>query len=159
MRIAWLRDHPWHVETLAAAHVEAFGALLPDWTLAQAAAELRTHTRACAIPSTLLALDEHGDWLGSVSLLHEDHEHIRQYSPWLASLYVRPQARGHGVGAALVARCVAEAAALGVARLYLYCTATMAGWYRTLGWRDHDVVVLGPLQVQVMAVNCMGPAR
>ncbi|MBO9715571.1 MAG: hypothetical protein J7507_01885, partial [Pseudoxanthomonas sp.] len=53
----------------------------------------------------------------------------------------------------------ASAAALGVARLYLYCTATMAGWYRTLGWRDHDVVVLGPLQVQVMAVNCMGPAR
>ena len=47
MRIAWLRDHPWHVDALAAAHVEAFGALLPDWTLAQAADELRSHTRAC----------------------------------------------------------------------------------------------------------------
>ena len=56
MRIAWLREHPWHVDTLAAAHVEAFGALLPDWTLGQAAAELRSHTRACAIPSTLVAL-------------------------------------------------------------------------------------------------------
>ena len=30
MRIAWLRDHPWHVDALAAAHVEAFGALLPN---------------------------------------------------------------------------------------------------------------------------------
>lgn len=159
MRIAWLRDHPWHVDALAAAHVEAFGALLPDWTLAQAADELRSHTRACAIPSTLLALDGQGDWLGSVSLLQEDHEHIRQYSPWLASLYVRPQARGQGVGAALVARCVAEAAALGVARLYLYCTGTVADWYRRLGWRDHATVVLGPLQVQVMAVDCAGPER
>ena len=159
MRIAWLRDHPWHVDALAAAHVEAFGALLPDWTLAQAADELRSHTRACAIPSTLLALDSSGDWLGSVSLLQEDHEHIRQYSPWLASLYVRPRARGQGVGAALVARCVAEAAALGVARLYLYCTQTMAVWYRTLGWHDHDQVVLGPLQVQVMAVDCAGACR
>jgi len=155
MRIDWLRDHPRHVDALAAAHVEAFGALLPDWTVAQAAADLRSHTRARAIPTTLLALDaEGGDWLGSVSLLREDHEGIRQYSPWLASLYVRPQARGQSVGAALVARCVAEAAALGVARLYLYCTSAMAGWYRALGWSDHALVVLGPLRVQVMAIDC-----
>ncbi len=136
MRIAWLRDHPWHVDALAAAHVEAFGALLPDWTLAQAADELRSHTRACAIPSTLLALDEQGDWLGSVSLLQEDHEHIRQYSPWLASLYVRPQARGRGLGKALLAhlaqRCVAE----GLARLewsVLDWNAPAIGFYDSLG--------------------------
>ena len=115
MRIAWLRDHPWHLEALARAHVEAFGALLPEWTVEQAAAELRSHTRERAIPTTLLALDAEGDWLGSVSLLREDHKLMRQYSPWLASLYVRPEARGRGVGAALVLRCVAEASALGVA--------------------------------------------
>ena len=159
MRIAWLREHPQHIEALAVAHVEAFGALLPDWTVEQVVAELRSHLPVQAIPSTLLALDADGEWLGSVSLLHEDHEHIRQYSPWLASLYVRPEARGQGVGAALVARCVAEAAALGVARLYLYCTGTVADWYRRLGWRDHATVVLGPLQVQVMAVDCAGPER
>ncbi|AKC87268.1 GNAT family N-acetyltransferase [Pseudoxanthomonas suwonensis] len=154
MRIAWLRDHPWHVDALAAAHVEAFGALIPDWTVQQAVQELRSHTRARAIPTTLLALDEAGDWLGSVSLLQEDHQRIRQYSPWLASLYVRPQARGRGVGAALVARCVAEAAALGVRRLHLYCTAALAGYYAVLGWREHAQVALGPLQVQVMAIEC-----
>ena len=135
MRIAWLRDHPWHVDALAAAHVEAFGALLPDWTLAQAADELRSHTRACAIPSTLLALDEQGGWLGSVSLLQEDHEHIRQYSPWLASLYVRPQARGQGVGAALVARAVADFRAQARKVLPL-CPFAAAQFRRHPEWAD-----------------------
>jgi len=158
MRIDWLCGHPRHVDALAAAHVQAFGALLPDWTVAEAAGELRGHDRPGAIPSTLLALDAAGDWIGSVSLLHEDHAGIPQYSPWLASLYVRPQARGRGVGAALVARAVAEAGALGVGTLHLYCTDALAGWYRARGWRDHAAVVLGPLHVQVLAIDCGGRA-
>jgi predicted N-acetyltransferase YhbS len=159
MRIAWLREHPQHIEALAVAHVEAFGALLPDWTVDQVVAELRSHLPVQAIPATLLALDDDdGEWLGSVSLLHEDHEHIRQYSPWLASLYVRPEARGQGVGAALVARCVAEASAAGVTRLYLYCTVALAGYYQALGWREHDRVSFGPLHLVVMAVDCGAPA-
>ena len=158
MRIEWLRDHPRHIDALAAAHVEAFGRLLPDWTVAQAAEELRSHSQARAIPTTLLALDDAGDWLGSVSLLQEDHQDIRQYSPWLASLYVRPEARGQGVGAALAARCVAEAGALGVRELYLYCTPALVAWYRARGWREHAQVTLGPLHVQVMAIGCTGEA-
>ncbi|KAF1691509.1 GNAT family N-acetyltransferase [Pseudoxanthomonas koreensis] len=159
MRIDWLRDHPQYIDAVAAAHVEAFGALVPDWSVADAVRELRSHIHACAIPTTLLALDGAGDWLGSASLLQEDHRRIRQYSPWLASLYVRPQARGQGVGAALVARCVDEAAALGVGRLYLYCTAALTGYYARLGWRGHSRVVLGPLHVDVMAIDCAGASR
>lgn len=159
MRIDWLRGHPHHIDGIAAAHVEAFGALIPDWTVDEAARELRSHTAARAIPTTLLALDDGGDWLGSVSLLREDHRRIRQYSPWLASLYVRPRARGQGVGAALVARCVAEAAALGVGHLYLYCTPALVAYYRALGWRAHAPVVLGPLHLQVMAIDCGEASR
>ena len=158
MRIAWLRDHPQHIDALAAAHVQAFGALLPDWTVEQGIAELRSQLDGQPIPATLLALDAGGDWLGSVSLLHEDHERIRQYSPCLASPYVRREARGRGVGAALVARCVAEASAAGVTRLYLYCTMPLAGYYRALGWREHDRVSFGPLHLVVMAVDCRTPA-
>ncbi len=151
MEIGYLSDHPALVPELARTHVQTFGALLPDWTVQGCIDELATHRQRRAIPTTLVALDG-GDWLGSVSLLENDHEHIRQYSPWLATLVVRPQARGKGVGRQLVARCVAEAAALGVRTLYLYCTDAVE-YYRALGWRVHDHLPLGPLQVTVMAMD------
>ena len=96
-----LIDRPELLPALAAAHVRAFGSLLPEWTEAQAEAELRAQQRD-SIPCSWLAEDESG-WLGSVSLLHDDHEQIRGWSPWLASLYVDEAARGKGVGATLVA--------------------------------------------------------
>lgn len=154
MRIGYLCDHPQHLPALARAHVAAFGALLPDWSLAQAQAELAGHARRQAVPTTLVALDGE-TWLGSVSLLAEDHDRIRQYSPWLATLYVDPAARSLGVGTALVGRCVEEAAALGIGRLYLYCTGALVAYYRRLGWREHDLIILGPLQVVVMQIEPM----
>jgi len=155
--IRYLSDCMALVPSLAAAHVEAFGALLPDWTVEQAAEELRTHARRRAIPTTLVAVAGDG-WQGSVSLLQNDHDHLRQYSPWLASLVVRPEARRRGVGRALVARCVAEAAALGVPTLYLYCTDAV-DYYRALGWRVHDRLALGPLWVTVMAMDMPAAAE
>lgn len=155
MQIVNLHDRPALLPALAAAHVQAFGSLLPDWTVAQAEAELRAQQRD-AIPCTWLAEDEQG-WLGSVSLLHDDHEQIRGWSPWLASLYVAPRARGRGGGAALVRHCVAQAAALGVERLFLYCEAPMVAWYVALGWREHTRMVLGPLQITVMEIDTRQP--
>ncbi|WP_313274816.1 GNAT family N-acetyltransferase [Stenotrophomonas sp.] len=154
MKIINLQDRRDLLPAIARAHVQAFGTLLPDWTVAQAEAELAGQQRD-GIPCSWLAM-EGDDWLGSVSLLHDDHEQIRGWSPWLASLYVSPAARGKGVGAALVAQCVAQAAVLGVAQLYLYCEAPMVGWYRSLGWRVHAELQLGPLAITVMAVDTGG---
>ena len=151
MRIVGLQARPGWLPALARAHVQAFGTLLPAWTVEQAEAELRMQ-RDDTIPCTWVAEDDTG-WLGSVSLLHDDHEQIRGWSPWLASLYVSPAARGKGVGAALVAHCVAQAAALAVPVLYLYCEAPLVAWYRSLGWRVHAELQLGPLAITVMAVD------
>ncbi|MCD9085952.1 GNAT family N-acetyltransferase [Stenotrophomonas sp. SY1] len=151
MLIVNLFDRPEALPELAAAHVQAFGTLLPEWTVTQAEQELRAQHRD-AIPCTWLVEDEDG-WLGSVSLLHDDHEQIRGWSPWLASLYVQPRARGKGAGAALVRHCVAQAAVLGVEQLYLYCEAPMVAWYCTLGWREHTKMQLGPLAITVMEID------
>jgi len=138
------------VREIAQAHVDAFGSVLRDWTVDAAEEELREHVGQCRIPTTLLAMD--GDtWLGSVSLLQNDDERIRQYSPWLASLVVRDNARGLGIGRALVARCIEEARALNVPTLYLYCEAHLVAYYSSLGWREQDMVMLGKLPVAVMA--------
>lgn len=154
MKIINLQDRRDLLPAIALAHVQAFGTLLPDWTVAQAEAELAVQQRD-GIPCSWLAM-EGNDWLGSVSLLHDDHEQIRGWSPWLASLYVSPAARGKGVGAALVAHCIAQAAVLGVSQLYLYCEAPMVDWYRSLGWRVHAKLQLGPLAITVMAVDTGG---
>lgn len=154
MPIGYLSDHPALAPSLAAAHTEAFRDLLPGWSMQEALDELHTHTRRCAIPTTLVALGESADepWIGSVSLLRNDSDRIRKYSPWLGSLYVVPSARGRGIGRMLVERCVAEAAALGVSRLHLYCMPDLAAFYLALGWERCDRVALDHAEVEVFAI-------
>jgi N-acetylglutamate synthase-like GNAT family acetyltransferase len=56
------------------------------------------------------------------------------WSPWLGSVFVAPQYRGWGVGAALVEAVVSDAAALGYPRIHLLTTEA-EGWYTPKGWR------------------------
>ena len=54
-------------------------------------------------------------------------------SPWLAGVFVAPEHRRRGIGAALVERVVQEARALDIPRLYLY-TPGGGTLYARLGW-------------------------
>lgn len=58
-------------------------------------------------------------------------------SPWLAGLYVVPERRRSGVGAALVHAIEREARARGFERLYLYATDA-ADYYARLGWHAQE---------------------
>ncbi|MEA9580767.1 GNAT family N-acetyltransferase [Xanthomonas nasturtii] len=158
MRIACVADTPEHLPAIAHAHLQAFGSLLPDWNIDEALSELRSHTRDGVIPTTWVALDQ-SHWLGSVSLLENDDGRIRQWSPWLASLYVQPQARGQGIGEALVAHCVRAAAQLQVPLLYLYCQPALVPFYQRLGWHTHAELLLGPMQIVVMAIAPEGATQ
>ena len=156
MRFVYLSEEPGLTAAVGAVHYAAFADLLPMWSEAEAVAELATHTGTRMIPTTLLAFDG-DDWVGCVSLLQNDHDRIRDYSPWLASLVVRETARDRGIGAILVKRCVDEAAALGVPTLYLYCTESLCAYYRRLGWREVDRVSIAAWvsthDVVVMAID------
>ena len=135
MEIRLLADAPGHVDTLAGWHHAQWGALYGDWSRDDAAAELRAHAACRTRPTTLVAFD--GDALvGSVSLVDEDApEFADRGDAWLASLYVIPAARGHGIGATLARALVAHAASLGIDRLWLF-TPHHAGFYAKLGWRS-----------------------
>lgn len=133
-RIEPLRAHSSHVGTLAGWHHAEWGHLFEDWTLATAAAELADHASRDGMPTTLVLL-EGEQLLGSVSLVFEDAPELDDFgSPWLASLYVVPPARGRGLGAQLVHAAIAHAAGQGIARLFLF-TPRHAGFYERLGWR------------------------
>lgn len=148
---AWLSERPDWVPRLAALHHAQWSPLLPHWDLASAEAELRTHTGGARVPTTILALVD-GGLAGSVSLLANDDERIRAYSPWLASLLVLSEFRGRGIGAALVRRCVDVAAQLGIARLHLY-TDDAAPFYQRLGWRVLARDRLDAVPVDVMCLD------
>lgn len=151
MRIEHIAAHPNLVETVARWQWGEWGHLNPADSLAARIASLRDQTNPDRIPTTYIALN--GDEpLGSASLVDYDMETHRELSPWLASVYVTPTARGRGVASALVRRVVRQAAVLGNPRLYLY-TENARGLYEKLGWRviatDHFEGSL----VTIMAIN------
>jgi predicted N-acetyltransferase YhbS len=151
MDIRFLADAPGHVDTLADWHHAQWGALYADWSRDDAAAELRDHATRRTRPTTLVAL-EGGAPVGSVSLVDEDAPELADRGDaWLASLYVVPEARGRGIGAALARALVAHAVAQGVERLWLF-TPEHAAFYTRLGWRPAGTASLRGTAVTVMEI-------
>jgi N-acetylglutamate synthase-like GNAT family acetyltransferase len=152
MRIEAIELHRGHVATLAGWHHAQWGHLYSHWTHAVALAELEEHaSRVAGLPTTLVALDA-GELLGSVSLVLEDAPELSEHgSPWLASLYVKPEARGRGIGARLVRAAVARAAAEGVEELFLF-TPEHREFYRHLGWQEVARTALKGTAVDLMRI-------
>src|SRR5262245_3691935 len=103
IRIDSLACHPEWISVLAHWHFAEWHRLYPGWTAETAEEELTHHDDPRRIPTTLVAA--HGiEPVGSVSLVEKDLSGWDQLSPWLASLYVRPDYRRQGIGKQLVAQ-------------------------------------------------------
>ena len=152
MRIEPIAAHPGRVDTLAAWHHAQWGHLYSHWTYEVCREELAGHAaRESGLPTTLLAL-EGEELLGSVSLVFEDAPELQEHgSPWLASLYVKPEARGRCVGAALARAAVARAAAEGVGELFLF-TPEHREFYGRLGWNPIARTALKGTPVDLMCI-------
>ena len=112
-------------------HTE-WGHLRPGETVEDRAARVECDCGHCEVPTTFIALG--GDQLlGSASLVEHDMDIRPKLSPWLSGVFVAPEHRRRGIGAALVERVVQEARALGTPRLYLYTPGSGALYFR-LGW-------------------------
>lgn len=111
--------------------------LRPGISLDDVTAALRDRQQR-AMPLTYVAmLDE--QCIGTVSLVANDLKARQDLTPWLASLYVRPDLRGQGVARRLIDHVIEVAAALGFQMLYLR-TETAGAYYVRLGWRKIDAV-------------------
>lgn len=104
-----------------------------DWSLAGTEAWLRA-AAGPAIPIVFVA-EIGGEPVGTATLDNEDLAARPDLSPWLASVWVRPDRRGQGVARRLVARVEAQARAMGHRELWLF-TPDVPGVYRRLGWAD-----------------------
>ncbi len=121
------------IEQLATAQFELWGPLTGRDTLEQYMALLRGAENGTDLIGSLVAV-EHNQLLGSVNLVENDLPVRSNLTPWLAQLYVFPESRCQGVGAALIEAAIEEARHLNRAKLYLYCSGTLPLYYERLGW-------------------------
>lgn len=130
-RLVWLVHHPQHSDIFAAwihrqFHYEYAEQPLPDWQREFAAGQTNGDWKC------LIALD--GDQLlGGAALAKADLAHRPELGPWLACVFVSPEARGQGLAERLIAGICEEAKANGVARIYLH-TQDQSAYYAKRGW-------------------------
>ncbi len=129
MRVMYLVDRPAEdVAQVAEWFMERWGPDSVEHWLPLVGGMLQRST----LPTTFVAV-EGEELLGTASLVGAGPGGLH-WSPWLASLYVRPEARQQGVAAALLRRVELEARLLGFPRLY-FAAAGPAGPYESMGWQ------------------------
>jgi polyamine oxidase len=137
VRIELLTGRTDLVPDLAAWHHAEWGHLYDSalWDIDTARREFEAMTRPGSTDLTWVALD--GEALvGSVSLVADDDlAGFGHLTPWLASMYVAPDARGRGVAARLHDALLAEAAARGHEYVHLFTSGQEAYW-SARGWRE-----------------------
>ena len=78
-----------------------------------------------------------GEPVGTCLLAESEIEPNHDVSPWLAGLFVVPEYRRKGAGAALVRAIEDQARQRELSRVYLYTTDAV-GFYKRLGWKVMD---------------------
>jgi len=72
--------------------------------------------------------------IGTVAIVEDDLEKRPDLTPWIASVYIEQNHRGHGIAKLLVEGAMRKAKALGVKVIYLH-TETAHGLYEKMGWK------------------------
>jgi GNAT superfamily N-acetyltransferase len=80
---------------------------------------------------------EDGVPLATASLALDDLDTRLDLNPWLAAVYVVPEARGRGLAAQVVAAVEAEARRRSIDTLWLY-TWTAERVYQRIGWQTTE---------------------
>ena len=148
MKIDFLSDHMKFVPELAELHFNEWHHLSPDSTLEERAAKLREMAQSDEMPSMVVAV-ESGTLVGSAALVYEDMKTRKDLSPWLASVFVKPQFRKSGIATRLVNHIEAEAKRHGIDKLFLY-TEHARDLYLKLGWHDLDACEYQGVNVSIM---------
>jgi GNAT superfamily N-acetyltransferase len=158
VRIERITERTDLIEVVARWQFDTWGHLEPGDSLAARIADLgRQAANREQIPATFVAL-EGIEPLGCASVLQQDMEVFRasprqrDLTPWLASIYVRPGMRGRGVATALVRHVMAQMAARGIPRLYLF-TRGARGLYEKIGWQVIGTDHYKGLDMTIMAVD------
>ena len=156
-KVAPLADLEQHWQQAAEWSYEAWQHEFPSDTVQT---YLDQYALARSKPEQLLevfaAVTDNDQLLGVATLVHDDElPDALEPGPWLAAVFVTPDARKFGVGSALVEHVVNRARELGYTRLFLY-TEHQEKWYASTGWmKIRDTIFLG-LHHTVMQLDLSG---
>jgi len=128
--IQHLFERPQYLHEVARLIHEEWWSDKPGYSVSTMAARLELAKGRDSIPLSLVAVRDDKP-IGTVNLVENDNEERQDLTPWLAALLVVPEARGNGVGTALVRSLVKDAANLGIPTLYL--GTDMPEYYAKLG--------------------------
>ena len=134
MNINPLADCPQFASLVAQWHFGEWGHLYPGGTVDGWLDHIRTRMHVDRIPTTVVALNDRGEPVGTAALTEHDMETHPELSPWFGGLYVIPTARRRGVASVLIRHLMGRAADFGIPDLYLY-TNSAEELYRKLDWR------------------------
>lgn len=146
LRTAYLADHPELLPRLRA----WFEAEWPGWYgpggPGDAEEDLRAYCGRDALPIGIVGFE--GDELVGIMALKATSAALPDVGPWASAGFVRPDARGRGVGARLLRVLEDVAHGLGFARIYS-CTATSATLLERAGWHylEHADMLGEPVAV------------
>ena len=96
-----------------------------------------------------VALGDEKKLLGTASVLQHEIKEIREGTHWMSEVYTCPDARGKGIGTALIEKCVDYCRAQNFKDIYLY-TPDQQALYRKHGWRAVIFNRLDGEQVSIM---------
>ncbi|HSC83492.1 MAG TPA: GNAT family N-acetyltransferase [Pseudomonas sp.] len=127
----WLRNHPDHTNQLAEWLYRQFPYEFSEQSLADWQAEFAAGQNNG--DWEMLIAQEGEELLGCAGLARDDLALRPDLGPWLACVYVRPQARGQGLAERLIEEICATARERGHGLLYLH-THDRAAYYAKRGW-------------------------
>lgn len=137
MEISYLADHPEFIETLAPWLVAHWRPIVAQETLESRITKFQTHLNRDVLPIAWVA-HTGSQVFGTAALRVHDLPGREDLTPWLGGVYVAPQFRGRGIGAALCAAVEKKATTLFETPLLYLFTLDKQAWYRGLGWRMFD---------------------
>ncbi len=129
-QIVFLAEQPAAIPEIAAWLFGQWGHRKPGTTVEDSIRRLTGQANPGSIPFALLALRD-GAPAGTASLVEFDDPGDAP-GPWVSSVFVHPDYRGHGIAMALMRRLEAEALRLGAAKLLL--SAAVPELYSKLGF-------------------------
>lgn len=133
MKISLLADHPEFIATLAPWVFEHWRPILTQETLKARVAKFQAHLNRDSLPIAWVA-HSGSQVLGTAALRVHDLPGREDLTPWLGGVYVAPQFRGRGIGAALCTAVEQKAKTLLETPILYLFTLDKQAWYRSLRW-------------------------